>query len=116
MPVPSTSAAIESNGSPRERPAGAVRTFFAIALQLARVFPQLLELVRAAGRDDRHLRRRAALAIADAVLDGARDRGKGKFLRTLIDQQQRSASLNKLRPSRPGRTPQAVARRRQGER
>jgi hypothetical protein len=114
--VPSTAAAIESNGSAHDRPAAAVRTFFAIALQLARVFPQLVELVRAAARDDRRACQRASLAIADAVLDGARDRGSGKFLRSLIDQQRRHESLNKLRPSRSGRTPQAVARRRQGER
>ena len=47
--------------------------------------------------------------IADGVLDGARDRGRGQYVRSAIDQQRRSAPLTRLRPSRPGRTPQALA-------
>ena len=55
----------------------AARTFFAVALQLARAFPRLVDLVAGAQQSDRARVRRAALALADAVLDGARDRGKG---------------------------------------
>ena len=50
--------------------------------------------------------------IADGVLDGARDRGRGPHVRSVIDQQRRSAPLTRLRPSRSGRTPQALAARR----
>jgi len=53
--------------------------------------------------------RRASIMIADGVLDGARDRGRGQYVRSAIDQQRRSAPLTRLRPSRPGRTPQALA-------
>jgi hypothetical protein len=56
--------------------------------------------------------RRAARVIADGVLDGAHDRGRGQLVRSAIDQQRRSEPLTRLRPSRSGRTPQAVAARR----
>jgi hypothetical protein len=60
-----------------------------------------------------HVRlRRAARALADAVLDGARDRGTGPLVRSLIDQQRRSEPLRRTRPRRPGRTAQALAAKR----
>jgi hypothetical protein len=89
-----------------------IRTFFAVALQLGRVFPSLIALTRAVGCADRFSVRRAAHEIADGVLDGARDRGRGELVRSVIDQQRRATPLKQLRPSRPGRTPQAVAARR----
>jgi hypothetical protein len=89
-----------------------VRTFFAVALQLGRCFSSLTELVRAGDNADRLAMRRAACAIANGILDGARDRGRGPLARSVIDQQRRTSPLTRLRPSRPGRTPQAVAARR----
>jgi hypothetical protein len=59
--------------------------------------------------------RRAARLIADGVLDGARDRGDGPLVRSVIDQQRRTEPLTRLRPSRHGRTPQAVAARRRNK-
>jgi DNA-directed RNA polymerase specialized sigma subunit len=56
--------------------------------------------------------RRDARVIAGGVLDGARDRGRGQMSRSVIDQQRRATSLTQQRPSRPGRTPQAIAARR----
>lgn len=89
-----------------------MRTFFAVALQLGRVFPALIELTRAVDHADPPAMREAARLIADAVLHGARDRGGGRYLRSAVDQQQRTAPLTRQRPTRPGRTPQAVASRR----
>jgi len=57
--------------------APAIRTHFAIALQVARTFPRLVDLVAGAYDGDRLRVRRAARAIAHAILDGARDRGTG---------------------------------------
>ena len=71
----------------------AVRTFFAIALQLARAFPRLVDLAVGVAERDHARLRRAARALADAVLDGARDRGTGPLVRSLIDQQRRSEPL-----------------------
>ena len=102
---------------PPERPTTAVvRTFFAVALQLGRVFPQLVDLAAAIFDGRRHDMRRASRAIATAILKGARDRGGGNHVRTVIDLQRRSASLTRLRKSRKGRGPQAVAARRRRER
>ena len=99
---------------PNVAPAPAVRTLFAIALQLARTFPRLVELIAGAYDGDRLRVRRAARALAEAVLDGARDRGTGPLVRSLIDQQRRSEPLLHTRPRRLGRTSQAlVARARQ---
>jgi hypothetical protein len=86
-----------------------------VALQLGRVFPKLIELIRAVERGDRLALRRAASAIADSVLDGARDRGRGHHVRSAIDQQRRTDPLRRLRPSRTGRTPQALAARRRAK-
>ncbi len=88
-----------------------MRTLFAVALQIARTFPALVNLAKALHAGDRLGLRRAAITMAQAVLDGARDRGTGPLVRSVIDQQRRTASLTRLRPSRPGRTPQAVAAR-----
>lgn len=88
-----------------------MRTFFAIALQLGRKFSELVTLVTALYAGNRLSLCQAAHAIADAVLDGARDRGSGPLVRSVIDQQRKTAPLTRLRPSRPGRTPQAVAAR-----
>ena len=96
----------------RVHPTAAVRTFFAVALQLGRVFPSLIELIRAVERRDQRAMRRAASLIANAVLHGARDRGRGQHVRSVIDQQRRTKPLTGLRPSRSGRTPQAIAARR----
>lgn len=90
----------------------ATRTFFAIALQLARTFPRLVDLIAGVYDGNRPRIRHAALALADAVLDGARDRSADPFLRSLIDQQRRTEPLQRTRPRRPGRTSQAVASRR----
>jgi hypothetical protein len=61
---------------------------------------------------DRARVRRAARALAEAVLDGARDRGAGRFPRSVIDQQRRTEALRGTRARRPGRTSQALAARR----
>jgi hypothetical protein len=92
--------------------AAAIRTFLAIALQLGRVFPWLLEVTRATGQADRSGMRRASRAGADSVLDGACDRGRGPYVRGAIDLQRRTEPLTRLRRSRSGHTPQAVAGRR----
>jgi hypothetical protein len=55
--------------------------------------------------------RRAAGALAEAILDGARDRGAGPLVRSLIDQQRRSEPLRHTRPRRPGRSSQALVAR-----
>jgi hypothetical protein len=89
-----------------------VRTLFAVALQIARAFPALVALAQALYTGDRLGLHRAARSIASAILDGARDRGGGPFVRTVIDQQRRTEPLTRTRRSRPGRTPQAVAARR----
>ena len=81
-------------------------------MQLARVFPSLVELTRAVDNADRVAVRRAARVIANALLVGARDRGRGLHVRSAIDQQRRSNPLRRPRPSRKGRTPQAIAARR----
>jgi hypothetical protein len=80
-----------------------------VALQIARASPALIALVRALYTGDSLGLRRAARQIASAILDGARDRGSGTMVRSVIDQQRRAVPLRRLRPSRPGRTPQAVA-------
>jgi hypothetical protein len=90
----------------------AVRTFFAVALQLARVFPRLVDLVRATANADTAARRRAAIAIARAVVDGARDRSASAFMPSLLALQRQDMRLSRSRPRRPGRTSQALAARR----
>ena len=97
---------------PAEPRTGAVRTTLAVALQLGRVFARLVALVRAAANRDHPEVRRLAASIATGVLRGARDRGRGRHVRSLIDQQRRREPLTRQRPSRPGRGPQTVAARR----
>jgi hypothetical protein len=113
---PEPSAALNEPDPPPEPPAeprnGAVRTTFAVALQLGRVLARLVALMCAAAIGDRAQVRRLAASIATAILRGARDRGRGRYVRSLVDQQRRRESLTRLRPSRPGRGPQAVAARR----
>jgi len=92
-------------------PQARVRTFFAVALQMARMFPALVALTKAVYAGDRLGVRRAARIIAQGILDGARDRGPGPLVRSVIDQQRRPTALTRLRPSRPGRSPQAIAAR-----
>ncbi len=84
-----------------------MRTLFAIALQLGRAFPQLITLVRAGFEGASAAARRASVAIAVAILRGARDRRRDRGPRTLHDQQQRTEPLTRPRPSRPGRSSQA---------
>jgi hypothetical protein len=50
----------------------------------------------ARGRGEHRAVRLLAVKIVDAILDGARDRGRDKNLRSVIDQQQRTRPL--LRP------------------
>jgi hypothetical protein len=88
-----------------------VRTFLAISLQLARTFPRLVDLISGVYEGDRTRVRRAACALAEAILDGARDRGVGPLVRSLIDQQRRSEPLRHTRPRRPGRSSQALVSR-----
>jgi hypothetical protein len=93
-----------------------VRTFLAVALQMGRSFTDVVGLARAMHTGDRLGVRRSSRSIAESILDGARDRASGSLVRTVIDQQRRTESLTRLRPSRPGRTPQAVAAARRGDR
>lgn len=97
--------------TPVLNPKARVRTFFAVALQIARCFPALIAVAKAQYNGDRLGLRRAARDLAQGILDGARDRGTGPLVRSVIDQQRRIDPLTRLRPSRPGRTPQAVAAR-----
>ena len=92
-------------------PKARVRTFFAVALQIARCFTALVAVTKAIYIGDRPGLRRAARDLAHGILDGARDRGTGPLVRSVIDTQRRTDPLTRLRPSRPGRTPQAVAAR-----
>jgi hypothetical protein len=66
----------------------------------------------AIGNGDHQAVRRCARRLVDAVLAGARDRGRGRLVRSIVDQQRRTAPLTRLRPSRRGRGPQAIAARR----
>ncbi len=72
--------------------------------------------MRAVATGNTDTARRAALAIAHAVLDGAKDRGAGPFIPSLLDQQRRDAPMDRLRERRPGRTSQALAARSRGGR
>lgn len=51
----------------------------------------------ASGCGEHRATRIFAVKIADAILDGARDRGRDKNLRPVIDQQQRSGPLTRAR-------------------
>ena len=67
-----------------------MRTFFAVALQIARMLPALVALTHAVYSGDRLNVRRAARTIAQGILDGARDRGSGPLVRSVIHQQRQS--------------------------
>lgn len=67
--------------------------------------------MRAAFEHEPRTARRAAAAIARAILAGARDRSRERHLRSLHDQQQRDAPLTRARPARRGRSSEALAAR-----
>ena len=71
----------------------AVRTPFAIALQLGRSLPYLLAMTLASGRGEH----RAVHLLAVKIVDAIRDRGRDKNLRPVIDQQQRTRPLTRAR-------------------
>jgi hypothetical protein len=57
----------------------------------------------ARGRGDHRAVRPLAEKIVDAILDGARDRGRDKNPRSVVDQQQRTTPLTRARPRRTAR-------------
>jgi len=89
------------------------RSFFAVALQIGRVFHLVLDLLHTCLSGETSRRRELSKRLANAIIDGARPRGGRKYESTVVEAQSRSSPLTRLRPSRPGRTPQAVARKRQ---
>jgi hypothetical protein len=76
------------------------RTQFAVNLQLGRSFSSLVWLVQYGYEGHPGAARAQARLIASAILQGARDRSHDPHLRTLQDQQRRSAPLHKKRPTR----------------
>jgi hypothetical protein len=66
-------------------------------LQLGRALPALLALVRAAHVGDELGVRRAGLALANALLLGARDRSRERRQRSVLDQQRRHEPLRSVR-------------------
>lgn len=81
-----------------------VRTPFAIALQMSRSLACLLALVSAQYRGEHRARHGAARRLTDAILDGARDRGRGPRVRSVVDQQRRTRPLDHIRPRAPQST------------
>ncbi|MBK6532091.1 MAG: hypothetical protein IPF99_21565 [Deltaproteobacteria bacterium] len=76
-----------------------VRTRFAVGLQLGRMFPTMLALLREQyGRDP--AASQSARQIAQAVIDGANDRSRARHLRPVIDQQRRTEPLQQTRRRR----------------
>src|SRR5580698_4608119 len=69
--------------TPPAPPPPPVRTRFAVGLQLGRMFPTLLALVRQQYCGD-PAAAQSALQIATAILDGARDRSRDRHLRSLL--------------------------------
>jgi hypothetical protein len=67
------------------------------------VLTYLLAMTLAVGRGEYRAVRPLAVKIVDAILDGARDRGRN-ILRTVLDQQQRMRPLTHTRPRRKGRS------------
>jgi hypothetical protein len=100
-----------STGTPKPK---ALRTFFAVALQPGHVFPRIIELMNATWNHEPRRRRRIALFIADAVLDGARSRSNRRFAATLVDQigTRRASHATSTVASRPN----AASRRRKATR
>jgi len=68
------------------------------------VLTYLLAMTLATGRGEHRAVRPLAAKIVDAILDGARDRGRDKTLRPVLDQQQRICPLTRTRPRRTGRS------------
>lgn len=58
----------------------------------------------AQGRGEHSAVRHLAAKIVDAILDGARDRGRDKNLRPVVDQQQRTRPLTRARIRRTARS------------
>jgi hypothetical protein len=58
----------------------------------------------ATGRGEHRSVRPLAAKIVDAILDGARNRGRDKNLRPVLDQQHRTHPLTRARPRRTGRS------------
>jgi hypothetical protein len=56
------------------------------------------------GRGELRAIHRHAVKIVDAILDGARDHGRDKNLRPVIDQQQRNMPLTRARRRRTPRS------------
>jgi hypothetical protein len=87
-------------------------------LQIGRSFGPLTQLIRAGFEKRQPVVVANAALIAEAILFGARDRGDGKFTRTLFDQQRRHDSLQEARParirSRPAPQPARSKRRKAG--
>ena len=69
-------------------------------LQLGRSRASLIALVAAHHQHEPAVARKHADLIANAILFGARDRGRGTFTRTLYDQQLRTAPMSSARPAR----------------
>ena len=70
------------------------RTRFAVGLQLGRMYPSLLGLLRAQWEGRESDVRLNTRRIAHAILDGARDRSRERHPSPRIDQQDREASLD----------------------
>jgi hypothetical protein len=68
------------------------------------VLTYLLAMTLATGRGEHGAVRPLAAKIVDAILDGARDRGRDKNLRPVLDQQQRTSPLTRARPRRAARS------------
>jgi hypothetical protein len=89
-----------------------VRTRFAVGLQLGRMFPTLLALLRHQYAGEAAATP-AAHQIAAAILDGARDRSRDRHLRPLLDLQRRTEPLDQVRRRRR-RPPPPVRKPRRG--
>ena len=64
----------------------------------------LLAMTLATGRGEHHAVRPLAVKIVDAIFDGARDRGREKKLRAVLDQQQRTRPLTRARSRKTARS------------
>lgn len=93
-----------------ERP---VRTRFAVGLQLGRMFPTLLGLLRQQYADDPGAMI-SCQQIAQAVIDGARDRSRDRHLRPLLEVQRRAEPLTQTRRRRR-RAPRPTAKSRRAQ-
>ena len=76
-----------------------VRTRFSVGLQLGRMFPSLLGLLRQQYAAD-PAASVTCRQIAQAVIDGALDRSRDRHLRPVLDLQRRTAPLTCVRKRR----------------